>query len=173
MDIVYIVSQILVLIAIAFLGATYLVKDKKTIMFLCIIYCIFYGTHYLLLGAITGAVMTAISAARNVWFFVNAKRDVDNSLFTLILFVGVAIVSGITSYQDVFSIVSIVASCISTYSVWQHNTGIYRWLAIPVSVCFIIYAIHINSIFSLITEFGLLIVEIIGVIRYNKERKAS
>lgn len=173
MDITYIVSQVFVLIAIVFLGISYLVKDKKTIMLLCIIYGIFYGTHYLLLGAITGATMTAISAIRNVWFYINAKRNVDNSRFTLVLFVVISIVSGITSYQDLFSIVSILSSCVDTYSVWQHNTNVYRLLAIPVTICYVIYAIHIHSIFSFITESMLLTVEIIGVIKYNRQKKAN
>ena len=64
----YIVSQLFVVIATLCIGSTYVCKNKKTIMFLCIIYGIFYGTHYLLLGATTGFMMNLVSITRNIWF---------------------------------------------------------------------------------------------------------
>jgi hypothetical protein len=162
----YLLSQILVFIATIFIGATYLVKDKKTITLLCVIYCIFYAGHYLLLGAFTGFIMTVISAFRNILFYKNAVEKKDNSFGILFLFIFIAIVSGIFTFQDYFSIISIVASCISTYSIWQKDNKKYRLFAIPVSCCFIIYGVHINSIISIITETILLLIEILGVIIY-------
>ncbi len=160
----YIVSQLFVVIATLCIGSTYVCKNKKTIMFLCIIYGIFYGTHYLLLGATTGFMMNLVSITRNIWFYINAKRKKKNSKFVLIALIALGLVSGIMSYQDGFSIVSISASIMSTYSVWQDDVKTYRFLALPVSACFIIYGLHINSLFSIVTEILLLIIEIIGVI---------
>ena len=148
----YVLSQILVLISSAFIGISYFAKTKKNIMLLCVIYCIFYSSHYLLLKAYTGMLMSLISAIRNIWFYKNAKKNINNNNKTLLLFVTLAICMGIYSYQDWFSIISITANVLSTYSIWQDDVKKYRLIAIPVSLCFIIYAIHINSILSLIME---------------------
>ena len=168
----YVLSQILVIISTLFIGASYLAKRKKHVMLLCVVYCIFYSSHYMLLGAYTGMVLTLISALRNIYFFFYEKNNKKNNLFSLILFILIALISGIICYQDYFSFVSIGANIISTYSIWQHNIKKYRILAIPVSIGFIVYAIHINSIFSLIMELFLLGIEIIGVFSiqysYNK-----
>lgn len=167
----YVYSQILVVISTVFIGCSYLAKDKKNIMLLCVIYCFFYSGHYLLLNAYTGALMSLISAARNIWFYLNAKKKRNNPKFSLLLFLLLAVIFGAVSYQDTFSIISIMASLLSTYSIWQKNVKLYRILAVPVSICFIIYAIHINSFLSILTECILLVVEIVGIIQYCSKTK--
>ena len=159
----YVLSQLLVIVSTIFIGASYLAKSKKRVMLLCVVYCIFYSSHYMLLGAYTGMVMSLISACRNIYFYYYAKRNKRNNYFSLIFFMMFAFISGIIFYQDYISIVSMSANMLSTYSIWQDNVVKYRILAIPVSLGFIIYAIHISSIFSLIMELFLLGIELIGV----------
>ena len=74
MDINYVLSQICVIIAVILLGTTYLIKDKKIILFLSILFACFYGIQYLLLNAITGFLMNLVSIVRNIWFYINAKK---------------------------------------------------------------------------------------------------
>ena len=167
----YTISQILVVISMICIGSTYICKNKKTIMILCIIYGIFYGSHYLLLGATTGFVMNLVSITRNVWFYINAKKEKKNSKVLLGILVMIGIASGLLSYQDPFSIISMTGSTLSTYSIWQDNIKVYRILALPVSLCFILYAFHIHSLFSIISEFILLTVEIVGIIEYYLKNK--
>ena len=167
----YFLSQVFVLIASVFIGCSYRAKSKKNVMLLCVIYCVFYSTHYLLLGAFTGMFMSLISASRNILFYYNAKKRKKNKLSILILFAGVAVVAGIYSYEDFFSILSMSANILSTYSIWQDDVRKYRILAIPVSICFILYAFRIRSLFSIIVEFVLLIVEIVSIISIECEKK--
>ena len=169
----YTLSQILVIIALICIGSTYICKKKKTIMILCIIYGIFYGSHYLLLGATTGFVMNLVSITRNIWFYRNSKKNKKNSKTLLGILIIIGITSGLLSYQDPFSIISMTGSTLSTYSVWQDNIKVYRLLAIPVSLCFILYAFHIHSLFSIISEFILLTVEIVGIIEYYLKNKKN
>lgn len=166
----YLLSQIFVILAIIILAITYFLKDKTKILILCLIYCIFYGVHYLLLGAITGAMMNLVSLIRNYWFFRNSKNNKKNSKLVLIILLLISIIFGIITYKDMFSIISIIASLISTYSIWQDDVKLYKILAIPVSICFTVYAIHINSLVAIITELFLLITEVIAIIKlyFNK-----
>ncbi len=168
----YILSQIFALLASLSLGCTYFVNNKTKIMIFCLLYCIFYGTHYLLLGAITGALITLVSLIRNIIFYINSKKKQENSKLLLILLIIFALISGILSYQNIFSILLIIASVISTYSVWQDDVQKYKLLALPVGICYLVYGISINSIASIITETVLLIAVIVGIKKmYNKKIK--
>ena len=138
-------------------------------MLLCVIYCIFYSSHYMLLGAYTGMLMSLVSASRNIFFYYYAKCNKKNNIINLVIFTLVAFIFGIVCYQNYFSIVSIVSNIISTYSIWQENVMRYRLLAIPVSLRFIVYATHINSLFSLIVELILLGIEIVGVLNLKNK----
>lgn len=165
----YILSQIFVIISTVLLGLSYFAKSKKHIMLFCVFYCIFYAAHYLFLGAITGMVMTLISMGRNIWFYIIAKKGKNNSYFSLGLFIVIAMIGVIITFNDCFSIISMVGNIVSTYSVWQNDVFRYRILAILVSLCFLIYAVSISSLFAIITEVFLLILEIISLFKYRKE----
>ena len=146
----YLLSQIFVILSIILLGVTYFLKNKTQILILCIFYCVFYGIHYLLLGALTGSMMNLVSLIRNYCFFRNSKKNKKNSKIMLVFLVLIAIIFCFITYKDVFCIISLIASIISTYSIWQDNIKVYKVLAIPVSICFLIYAVHINSILAII-----------------------
>lgn len=167
----YVVSQIFVIISSLVIGSTYFVKDKTKILYLCLIYCIFYGLHYLLLGALTGFLMTGVSFLRNLIFYYNSKKNRSNNIFILIILIEISLISGISGYQDIFSIVSICASLMSTYSIWQDNVKVYRLLSLPVSFCFVIYALHFNSIMAIISEGIIIVMEVIGIIDLYKNKK--
>lgn len=167
----YLLSQICVIISIILLSATYFLKDKGKILVLCLIYNVFYGVHYLLLGAVTGSFMNIVSFLRNYWFYRNSKRKKKNSKVVLYALFLISSVFCIISYDDVFSLVSLTASLLSTYSIWQDNVKIYKVLSVPVSICFIIYAVHINSVVAIITELVLLITEIAAIVKFRIDDK--
>ena len=165
----YLISQVLVIIATIIIAITYITKSRKKILICFIFYNLFYGIHYLLLNARTGFLMNLVSIGRNVFFFYNNSKGKENSKTILVVLYLIIITFGIISYQDFYSIISTSASLISLYSVWQKDVKKYRYFAIVVSILFIIYGIHINSFFAIITEVFLLFVEIIGIV-INKRR---
>ena len=59
---------------------------------------------------------------------------------------------------------AVVATLIYTYSIWQKNLFVYRYLAVIGSVFWIIYNIIYFSLFGLICESCLLVFEFIGII---------
>lgn len=168
MDITYIISQIFVIIAMLSLGISYLSKNKKKIMILCIVYSIMYGGQYLLLGAITGFTMNIVSIIRNIWFYINAKSNNKNNIWVLIILCILAIIFGIITYDNIFSIIPILATILFTYSVWQDNTKTYRWLSLPISALWLSYNIIFKSTFGIIAELVLLSFEIAGIVK-NKD----
>ena len=168
MEFNYLLSQICVILAVILLGITYLIKDKRIILFLSILIVSLYGAQYLLLSAMSGFYMNLVSIIRNIWFYINAKNKKKNSIIVLIVLYIIAIVLGVISFKNVFSILPILATMLYTYSIWQDDIKVYRWLAIPVSISWIIYNVYSNTLFGIITESILLIIEIIGVIKLKK-----
>ena len=63
---------------------------------------------------------------------------------------------------------SVAATMLYTYSVWQKNTKVYKWLGVPVSLCWITYNIYISSLFGIILETVLMTSAIIGYLRERK-----
>lgn len=169
----YLLSQIIVIVATIFIAFTYFIKNRKKILILFILYSIFYGIHYLLLNATTGFLMNLVSIIRNIIFYKQEINNKQNSKIFLVVLFSIIILFTLCSYKDYYSLISMSASLISTYSIWQKNPIIYRILAVIVSICFIIYAIHINSVFAIITEVFLLTTEIIGLIllKIQKDRQ--
>ncbi len=166
----YTISQICVITAALILGITYIIKSRRKILACLITYNIFYGIHYLLLNAITGSLMNLVSISRNVFFYYNERHSKENSRLVLIIIYIITIGLGLYSYQDIYSLVSIAASLISTYSIWQKDVKKYRYLAVIVSIGFLVYAIHIKSLFAVIIELFLLVTEIVGIF-INREKK--
>ena len=169
----YLLSQIIVIVATIFIAFTYFIKNRKKILILFILYSIFYGIHYLLLNATTGFLMNLVSIIRNIIFYKQEINNKQNSKIFLVVLFSIIILFTLCSYKDYYSLISMSASLISTYSIWQKSPIIYRILAVIVSICFIIYAIHINSVFAIITEVFLLTTEIIGLIllKIQKDRQ--
>ena len=118
MEFNYLLSQICVILAVILLGITYLIKDKRIILFLSILIASLYGAQYLLLSAMSGFYMNLVSIIRNIWFYINAKNKKKNSIIVLIVLYIIAIVLGVISFKNVFSILPILATMLYTYSIW-------------------------------------------------------
>lgn len=63
---------------------------------------------------------------------------------------------------------SILATVIYTYSIWQKNEKIYKALGTPVGICWIAYNIFVKSLFGVILESIILICSIVGYVRIRK-----
>lgn len=169
----FILSQIFVLIAVLLQGLSYLSKDKKRIMFLCIAYACLYGMQYLLLNAMTGFAMNMINIIRNIWFYNNAKKDKKNKLYMLLIILTLVIVMGKFTYTNIYSLLPITASLLITYSLWQKKTRVYRLLSLPISTLWLSYNIYCHSIFGIIAESILLIFELVGIYKYDIKGKKN
>lgn len=165
----YFLSQLFVILATLVIAVTYVSKSRKKILILIIFYNLLYGIHYLLLNAFTGFFMTLVCIGRNVFFLYNNKKEKENGIMFLVVLYLIIIGLGIYSYQDFFSLISISASLLSAYSVWQKDIKKYRIIAVIVSIEFVIYGIHIHSLFAVITEIFLLFVELVGVYLNKKK----
>lgn len=80
----------------------------------------------------------------------------------------------IITYDGFFSLLSVFATMLYTYFVWQKNTTTYKLLGIPIGILWIAYNIYIFSIFGIILETILLICSISGyILEKNSKQKVN
>lgn len=166
----YIVSQVFTVIMYILLGITFYVKDRKKLLIIHFIATISIAIAYILLGAWTGLAMCVVVIIRNIIFLLdekkNGKRDTINKTDIIILIVlyAISIVFAIFSYDGIFSLLSVAATMLNTYSVWQKNIKLYKLLGIPTGILWVLYNTYIMSIFGIILESLLLICSTTGYI---------
>ena len=178
----YIISQVLIGLSYVFLAFSYTTKKRSLILTLNIISLFFTISGYFFLSAWTGLAMTSVALIRTILFLIEdfafkfksekSKKIVDYSVFSFVLVL--TAICSYFSYEDFYSLFSIVATVLFTYSVWQKNYSIYLILGPLVSILWIIYNIFVFSILGIILETVLFIVIAIKLIFYfvkNKQDK--
>lgn len=180
LTITYILSQLFTIIMYTLLGITYYTKDRTKILFLSILSNTSCGIAYLLLGAWSGLSMCLIAVSRELVNIIdekkNGKRDYINKfdiVFLIILYT-LCIISAILTFEGLLSLVSIIATMIYTYSIWQKNPTIYKICGVPVGILWVIYNLYVKSIFGVILEATVLICSISGYyLDYKKNKQHS
>lgn len=173
----YIISQIFTIIMYALLGISYYAKDRKTILVLNFLSLIANAVAYVLLEAYTGLAMCIVAFFRNIVFLVDEKKNGVKSeigkkdIVWLIIFYILIVISTVFTYEGLLSLLSVIATMIYTYSVWQKKTNVYKFLGIPVGILWILYNIYVKSIFGVILETLLLICSITGYILDKRKMK--
>lgn len=168
LSVVYILSQVFTIITYALLALTYYAKDRKKVLTLSFLSLIANGIAYIFLSAWTGFAMCIVALIRNIIFLIdekkNGKREEINKtdIIILIFLYTTSIIFAIFTYDGFLSLLSVFATCLYTFSVWQKKTNIYKLLGIPIGVLWILYNIYIKSIFGIILETILLICSITG-----------
>lgn len=164
----YILSQIFTIITYILLGITYYAKDRKKVLTISFLSLIANGIAYILLNAWTGLAMCILALIRNIIFLIdekkNGKREKNNKtdIIILVILYIILIILTIPTYEGFLSLLSVIATALYTFSVWQKKNNIYKLLGIPIGILWILYNIYIMSIFGIILETILLICSITG-----------
>ena len=157
----YIASQVLIILVYACLCSTYFLRTRKKILNLNIIAHIIQAISFLLLGGLTGVAMNTIYIARDIYLVTDEKSN-KRDVRILVCFILAIIILTIFTYNGLASLLSVIATIISTFAVWQKSTKVYKILGTPVSIAWLGYNISLKSIFAIILESILLISTIIG-----------
>lgn len=164
----YIVSQVFTILMYALLGITYYVKNRKTVLLISFLSLIANIVAYVLLNAYTGLAMCLMALVRNVIFLIEEKKygkyeeiRTKDVVILMILYL-ITVVLTIFAYEGFLSLLSVFATMIYTYSVWQKNTLVYKVCGIPVGVLWVLYNLYVKSIFGVILETILLICSMSG-----------
>ena len=174
LTVAYIMSQVFVIINKVLIMITYQLKSRKGILLVSLMALLANGVVYVLLSAWSGLAMVFVAIARNIIFMLDEKRNGKSEEITpkdvgiLVVLYMISIISAIFTYEGVLSMMSVIATMLYTYSVWQKKTKVYKILGIIIESVWIIYNIYICSIIGAILNISLLISASIGL---NREYK--
>ncbi len=172
---IYGISQIITIIYYGILSLSYLLKNRKKILTANFVAHIGQATAMFLLNGYTGAAMAGIMMLRDITLLIqeikkskgteiNKKVDLTILIITIILIVALTTFT----YNGPLSLLSVVATLITTFAVWQKNTKLYKLLGIIAGILWLAYNIFILSIMGIILETIIIICSVMG---YIKERK--
>ena len=167
----YLLSQLFTILSYVSLVFTYQSKKRIHILVLSVLSKVACCIAYILLKAYTGFAMCIIALIRDMVFMIdenrNGKRDVitrKDIVFLIILYL-ITIISAVFTYQGLYSLLSVMATILFTYSIWQKKTKVYKLLGIPVGIMLIAYNLCVKSLFGVTLESALLIASTVGFIR--------
>lgn len=172
----YIISQILIVIVYACISSTYHMKNRNKILIVNVIAHLIHAVSFLLLNGLTGVAMSLVYAGRDSFFAIDEKNRKSKVLtkrdyIILTIIVTIIIILTIFTYNGLGSLLSVMATLISTVAIWQKDPKYYKFLGIPISLCWLGYDIYLKAIFAIILELILLVSVIIGCIKEIKVKK--
>lgn len=173
----YIASQIVTIFVYVFLSATYCIKNRKLIIACSFISNFLNAIAFLLLNAYTSSLMCCISIFRDVLFLIdekiNGKSDVITKKDYILLGIvyGLSLISIVSTFKGWMSLLYAAGSMLYTYSIWQKNTNVYRFLGIVVTLIVICDSIYIKSVFGVLLQCVVLVTSTAGYISNKKAVK--
>ena len=166
----FILAQICGVIALIFTVVSVQFKTKEKIVMCSVFANLVVTIQFFLLNAITGAIISIINTIRCIIFYYYKKKDKKPSLMILLIFEIVAIVSGMFSWQNIWSIIPIIVTVIYTYGLWQDNVKVIRITTAIVGLGWAIYDVIVMAYVGAIQEISQFVSAVIALVR-NKEEE--
>lgn len=161
-----IIGQIIGFIAMGIIVISYQQKSHKNILTFQMVSGLLFTVHYILLGAYTGAIMNLLGAFRSLVYANRGKKWASSIIWPTVFSIGF-VVSGIMTWDNVFSVFPLIAMLMSSIVLWIEQPKINRIFSLPTSTCWLIYNIKTLSYPGIITEIFVLTSIIIGIIRLD------
>ena len=169
---IYIISQVITVIYFAMLSLSYLLKNRTKILTANFVAHIGQMSAMAMLNGYTGAAMSAIMMLRDLTLLIqemqkskgkqiNKKVDLGILVITVVLM----IVLTVFTYNGPLSLLSVIATLVTTFALWQKDVTRYKLLGLLASLLWLAYNIFIMSIMGIILEVILLICSVIVYIK--------
>jgi len=159
--------QLIGILAFCVLVLSFYKKESKTILLYQVVSNFAYTIHYFLLGALSGAFISFIGVFRNIGFLKVKNKKIVLAITIFILYLLVTIVF----YENIYSLFPIIAN--STY-LFMMIKGSRKNLIIGGifgSVLWMTYAIFVGSYSSMITEFMLIVSNLVQLVKLVKKSR--
>lgn len=165
----FILAQICGLIILILTVISVQFKTKEKIVMCFVFANVVAAVQYFLLSAFTGAVISVINAIRCIVFYYYKKKEMKPSLIILVIFELIAIISGIFTWQNIWSLIPIIVTVIYTYGLWQDNVTVIRITTGIAGFGWAIYNIIVMAYVGAVQEISQLGSSVIAIVR-NKEK---
>ena len=166
-DWIMFIGQALGVVAVILGFVTYQMKSPKWLLIVNLITCGVFCAHYLLIGAISGAVMNGIGIIRNVVYTNRDKKIFSHKAWPFI-FAVIMVVAGLVTWQDWRSILMVCALFINSLALSMKNAQHIRWSLLITCPLVLIYDVLLHSYGGMVYEGMSIVSAIIGIVRFRK-----
>ena len=168
----FILVQILGLITLILFVISLQQRKKETFLLLQTCGTIFFIAQYILAGRITGATVFTIVAVRGLVFFYYKKKDLKPSKMVLIAFQAILSIAVFLTWQNILSVLPLVATVAKTWGTWQDNMKWIRLTSVISQSSMIIYNFTASMYTGALTEICNLTSTLIAIWRYDFRKKS-
>lgn len=160
----FLFSQILASVTLICDLVSWQFKERNKILSCFIIGSAFYGAHFLILGAWTGAALAALAVAR----FVVAIKKPGNKRF-LYFFLTLTILITAATYQSWVSLLAGLGTFLGTIGSFQEKDRGLRLFLMVATASWIAHNIIVWTPVGILLESGFLVSNLIGYWRYYRK----
>lgn len=139
-------------------------KNIKQILIMQTISFIFKGFHYYLLGGLSGFLTSMISAIRNLIFY-KVKQNNTISLIFIIVY----LIIGYLTFQNIFSLIPVLATIFYTVVVNENNKTYLRISLLITSFLWLIYNVYLMSYSGIIIQIINLFSSTLAITKLDKK----
>ena len=169
-DWIMLIGQALGIVAVILGFITYQMKSPKALLIVNLITCGVFCAHYLLIGAVSAAVMNGIGIVRNV-IYTNRDKKVFSSPAWPFIFAVIMLVGGLLSWQDWRSVLVVVALVLNTLALSLKNAQHIRFSLLITCPMVLIYDLMLHSYGGMVYEGMSIVSALIGIVRFRKTGK--
>jgi hypothetical protein len=163
----WIIGQIFGIIAIIFGFISYQVRTQRQILIMQSTVAVFFGIHYLLIGAYSGMIMNFINIPRNFFYDRRTQKGSKSEILPTI-FVAIQASMCVLTWEAWYSIFVLLGIGINTYCMSFSNPQNVRKSILVTSPLVLTYDIFARSIGGSIYETVALVSAFIGILRNRK-----
>lgn len=167
-DLTFFIAQVFGIISIILNIVIVQFKTKEKMLIGMIISNLVVAIQFFLLNAITGGIISLINVIRCIVFYMFKKENKKPSLLVLLIFEMIVIVSGIISWQNIWSILPIIATATYTYGIWQDDVLKIKYISAIIGFEWSIYDIIVRAYVGFVQGIIQVISAIVAIIRYKK-----
>ena len=146
-------------------------KKKITVLIAFIFANIMYALQYLFLYAWPALAISILATIRSTIYYQYEIKNKPKSVFILVLFLIVYAITGILTYQDLFSFIPIISSMVFAWALWQTDLRKFRIVALIEPVAFFFYDFHVGAWVGMIVTVLEFIGALVAIIRLDILKK--
>lgn len=166
----YVLSQIIGVIAVISSISIYQVDKRKTMLLLSLVAALLFSIHYWLLGAATGAAMNLLAVGRCYVFYKVKPRS--SNRWIVHLFIGLDVFVGALTWQGLISLLPIAGSIGGIISGWQQRPNLIRRYGLIPPPLWFAYSMLTGSVPGMIIGVFRFVSNLVGQYRFDYRHKA-
>lgn len=146
------------------------IKRRKLSLFVQSFNCIFEGIYDFLVGAYTGASLSVLNFIRTVFFMNKEKFGKSTYFLLLIIFLFLAVINCIFSWQGAISLLPTIGTMIRIYCLWQENMTLVRVSGLTTGITYGLYYVYYHSWFLVLGDIVLFIVSMLSIYKHDLKK---